>query len=111
MLADLDLLRRLLEDERASLLSEGMDVGDERAPVKLDQQSVGRLSRMDAMARQAMAQAVGRRRNARLIRIEAALARIAAGDYGDCEDCGEAISPGRLRLDPTVTLCIDCARG
>ena len=31
------------------------------------------------------------------------------GEYGWCEACGEAIAPGRLEIDPTALLCIDCA--
>jgi DnaK suppressor protein len=41
--------------------------------------------------------------------IEAALARIAAGDYGICLRCEEDINPRRLALDPTLPLCITCA--
>ena len=44
--------------------------------VTLDQQAVGRLSRMDALQNQAMAQAQARRRAAERQRIHAALARM-----------------------------------
>ena len=30
-------------------------------------------------------------------------------DYGYCLSCGETINENRLRVDPTATLCIDCA--
>ena len=79
------------------------------ATVVLDQSSVGRLSRMDALQGQAMAQASQRRRVDQLRRIAAALARIDSGDYGYCLDCDEEIAPGRLAGDPAVTLCIECA--
>lgn len=39
-----------------------------------------------------------------------ALERIAAGEYGWCVQCGEAISEGRLEARPEAALCIDCAR-
>lgn len=81
-----------------------------RATVELDQQSVGRLSRMDALQSQAMAQETRRRRIAETRRIEAALARIEDGEFGWCEACGEAIAPKRLEIDPTARLCIACAR-
>lgn len=45
-----------------------------RAPVELDQQSVGRLLRMDAMQQQAMAQDITRRRQHRKVSIERAVA-------------------------------------
>ncbi len=84
---------------------------DDQATVTLDQQSVGRLSRMDAMQRQAMAQANARRRAVQRQRIQAAFARMADGEFGYCTECGEEISPGRLEADPTHPMCVSCARG
>lgn len=40
--------------------------------------------------------------------VEAALARIADGSYGKCEDCGKPIAVERLEALPTASLCIDC---
>jgi len=78
------------------------------AVVELDQSKVGRLSRMDAMQAQAMAQASVQRRELMLRNIEAALKRLDAGDYGSCRDCEEPINPKRLEFDPTALRCIDC---
>ena len=78
------------------------------AVVELDQSRVGRLSRMDAMQAQAMAQASVQRRELMLRNIEAALKRLDAGDYGFCRDCEEPINPKRLEFDPTALRCIDC---
>lgn len=77
--------------------------------VELDQARVGRLSRMDAMQAQQMAQASGRRRELMLRKITASLARIGRGDYGVCQSCDESINPKRLEFDPTAVLCIQCA--
>jgi DnaK suppressor protein len=41
--------------------------------------------------------------------IDAALERIATGEYGLCETCGNEIVIGRLRALPMAELCIDCA--
>lgn len=41
--------------------------------------------------------------------IEAALERISQGTWGTCTECGEAISPARLEIMPTVATCIVCA--
>lgn len=41
--------------------------------------------------------------------IVAALARIEAGEYGVCENCGNTIAPARLAVLPTATRCISCA--
>lgn len=108
---DLDLaaIRAALETERAEILSTSASAAGERKPVELDQQSVGRLSRMDALQVQAMAQAVEERRQARLLRIDAALKRLDDGDYGYCTECDEDIPVARLKVDPTTTRCVDCA--
>ncbi|MEM9764740.1 MAG: TraR/DksA C4-type zinc finger protein [Pseudomonadota bacterium] len=95
----------------AEIAAEEAGTAEDRAPVTLDQQSIGRLSRMDAMQVQAMAAAQSRRRSAERLRLEAALVRIANGSFGECTDCGEEIAPRRLALDPGQTRCIDCARG
>ena len=40
-------------------------------------------------------------------KIDAALARIADGTYGYCEETGEPIGLGRLEARPVTTLCIE----
>jgi DnaK suppressor protein len=84
---------------------------ENRRPVELDQTSVGRLSRMDAMQVQAMALATERRRHEEARRVEAAIRRIDEGEYGYCIACGEEIAAKRLGVDPTVPTCIRCASG
>ncbi len=106
-----DDIRQHLMDRKAELLASSDDQQDTRAPVTLDQQSVGRLSRMDAMQGQAMAQATERRRQDEIRRIDAALVRLDEGEYGYCITCGDDIDPKRLAFDPSVDVCIDCAKG
>ena len=97
-----DLAELDLDDARGA---EGQKV------VTLDQQAVGRLSRMDALQNQAMAKATQTRRTARRQRILAALVRIDEDEFGYCEECGEAVAMGRLELDPTAPKCVSCAAG
>ena len=89
-------------------LSDGS--AEARDTVTLDQTSVGRLSRMDALQQQAMAEATERQRAAELARIDAALARLEDGDYGYCLNCGEEIAEKRLAIDLAATHCIKCAK-
>ncbi|QJF53328.1 TraR/DksA family transcriptional regulator [Roseobacter ponti] len=84
--------------------------GSDRKPVMLDQQSVGRLSRMDALQGQAMAKAMPGRRDGRARALLAALERLETGEFGWCDDCGEFIGFPRLELDPAVMRCVSCAR-
>jgi DnaK suppressor protein len=43
-----------------------------------------------------------------LAKIQAALEKIEAGEYGACVSCGEEIGLARLRARPVAELCIDC---
>lgn len=45
---------------------------------------------------------------AQLLLVEEALQRIDNGDYGECEECGEAISEQRLKALPWAAYCITC---
>lgn len=98
-----------LEEELRALREASKQTAVDRRPVELDQQSVGRLSRMDAMQQQAMASAQEARRSGRGRALEAAIARIEIGEFGWCDECGDFIGLGRLELDPTVMRCRDCA--
>ena len=108
---DTPAFRARIEARLAELDAEDALGAEGQSVVALDQQSVGRLSRQDALQSQAMAKAQQARRDAERRRLAAALARIEAGEYGYCEDCGEAIPAGRLGLDPAATRCVDCASG
>ncbi|MEM1162045.1 MAG: TraR/DksA C4-type zinc finger protein [Pseudomonadota bacterium] len=103
--------RERLDQEAAELRAADAQTSSDRAPVELDQVAVGRLSRMDAMQQQAMAQAQSRRRAGRLKAIRAALQRMDEDEFGWCQNCGEEIAPGRLDLDPTASQCVSCAAG
>ena len=105
----IEAYRSRLLAERAALEAEEAETQADRKPVELDQQSVGRLSRMDALQQQAMAQAQECRRAQEGMRIEAALKRIEAGDWGYCLTCGEEIAAARLAHDPSVATCVKCA--
>jgi len=103
-------LRAHIEAELAEIDQLLQETEADSAPVALDQQSVGRLARMDAMQVQAMAQAAQTRRQGRRQGLLFALRRMDDGEYLDCQACGEEIGAGRLRADPTFHLCVRCAR-
>ncbi len=98
-----------LEAELGELATASTATAADRRPVELDQQSVGRLSRMDAIQNQAMAASAEARRKGRARALAAALERIEAGDFGFCDECGDFIGWRRLDLDPTAMRCIGCA--
>lgn len=106
---DVEQIIAELNNTRTKLLEESADSADSRATVMLDQTSVGRLSRMDALQAQAMAKADEQRRQNTLHKIQSALSRLESNEFGECIECGEWISLKRLQWDPTVLKCIDCA--
>ncbi len=107
---DVAAMKGRLEDRRRELEHLTESGAGARRPVELDQTRVGRLSRMDALQNQAMSIETERRRQVELKRIEAALERIAEGEFGFCVNCGEPIAVRRLELDPTTPNCIACAK-
>jgi DnaK suppressor protein len=52
---------------------------------------------------------LGERQQDRLGNIDEALARIEAGTYGECRNCGQRISDERLEANPTTNFCGRCA--
>jgi DnaK suppressor protein len=106
---EIQRFRNLLITRKQELLKADETGGQAEQVVELDQTRVGRLSRMDAMQAQAMSLETGRRRRLIVVDIDAALARLEAGEFGECFECGLPINPMRLEADPTATLCIGCA--
>lgn len=103
--------RTLIDDQLAALEEDDLLGRESQAVVALDQQAVGRLSRMDALQSQAMAKANQARRDGKKRALMAALMRLSEDEFGYCDDCGEEIAPKRLEFDPSVAKCIRCASG
>jgi DnaK suppressor protein len=94
-----------LRDDIEQLINDSQEAA---GTVTLDQSKVGRLSRMDALQAQQMAQETTRRRHIQLKKVDSALRRIDTGDYSYCLICGEEIVLARLDFDPACTRCIGC---
>lgn len=104
----IESLRVMLEGLLVSLPAQIERARHGGRPVELDQQSVGRLSRIDAIAQQSVNQAGLGRLRLRLSKVSAALRRIELKEYGLCLRCEEAIAYKRLTVAPEATACIDC---
>jgi DnaK suppressor protein len=103
-------LAQAMRGEMEELKTLSAQTRDDRAPVSLDQQSVGRLSRMDAIQQQSMDLAREERRQMRLNTLTAAIERLEGGsEYGACLVCGDDIPYKRLKADPAAVRCVDCA--
>ena len=105
------LYQQRITDQLSALEQDNALGQSSQALVTLDQQSVGRLSRMDALQSQVMAQATQKRRHVLRRGLLSALQRLKEDNFGFCEDCGEDSAPKRLDFNPTVLLCVGCAFG
>ena len=76
--------------------------------VVLDQSKVGRISRMDAMQQQHMADSTLQHAKKRLKLVSKALNKMFEDEYGFCELCDEMIAFARLQVNPEAQLCLKC---
>lgn len=96
----------LLQSRREELLAEagrtvgGMSRTKEDFPDPTDRASLE--SSRNAMLR------IRDRERKLITKIDEALARLAGGTYGLCQECGEEIDLERLKVRPVTTLCIQC---
>ncbi|MCG8669467.1 MAG: TraR/DksA family transcriptional regulator [Pseudomonadales bacterium] len=96
-------------DEMEAQLRAALDNNENSSnPVKLDQQLMGRVSRIDAIQQQEMASANRANQTLLLRKVLIAKKLIADGDYGYCRQCDELIGYQRLAIKPEATLCIKC---
>ena len=105
----LNLMTARLQELKAEIQSTRESLKDSSGTVELDQARQGRLTRMDALQGQQMALEAARRCAHQLNAIDGALRRIESGDFGCCFVCGDELNEQRLRIDPTITRCLDCA--
>ncbi len=104
----LDEIRSDLERQLARL-ERSMSVTEEASrPVELDQQAVGRLSRMDSLQNQHLTRNLQERERVRYGALVAALRRIEEGRYGFCGGCEAPLAPGRLLVYPEAERCGGC---
>ncbi len=100
-------LRLDLEKLKGELTSLVELTAESAKPVDLEE-PIGRLSRMDAMQNQQMAQANERSHSERLDRVQNALEAMDRGEYGTCGFCREAIPFERLKPLPETQICVSC---
>lgn len=98
LLGEIDSATQTLEEEGAGETSELSHVTQHPGDVGTDV--------ADNDREMALLEAAGERR----AEIEAALARLAAGTYGTCVDCGRPIEQARLEFRPEAARCLDDQR-
>lgn len=98
------ILKRIMRTERK--VEELKEMVKPYAP----ENSIGRVSRMDAINNQNVMKAALRADEKRLSGLRLALANIDQPDFGICQECQKAIDPKRLLLMPESKHCVKCAR-
>src|SRR4051812_22594388 len=101
-----ELLRSLNKLERSLKIS-----GESARPRDLEQDTVGRLSRIDALQNAGLTANLQERERSQLRQVADALRRIEDGTYGLCNGCGVTIPMERLMVFPEPRACGKCARG
>ena len=112
---DHELLKRRLLQERARLqleaegleadLSESLEDASEESPYDQHMAETAAVT-LDREIDLSLEENI----NASISQIDRALAKLADGSYGTCEQCGSPIPKARLRVAPFATLCVDCKR-
>ncbi|HKI81970.1 MAG TPA: TraR/DksA family transcriptional regulator [Pseudodesulfovibrio sp.] len=101
--------KRFAEEDMAAIRAEIPRLKEQVKPVAPDN-AIGRVSRMDNIVNQSVAEAQLSKAKVRLARLEDALKRVDEDeDFGLCLDCGDPIPMARLKAMPETSLCVECA--
>jgi len=71
--------------------------------------SIGRISRMDAINNKSVAEAALRNKKAKLTKLNVAIVKVDEEGFGACHMCGNEIQAMRLMFMPESTRCVRCA--
>lgn len=78
-------------------------------PIAPDQ-SLGRLTRMDAIGMKSINEAALRNAEQSLANLKKGLSLLENEDFGICKKCGEEISVERLMVMPSCEICMPCIK-
>ena len=106
--AQIEVQRSALEQLKRDLQAQLDASASAAKPVELDQTAVGRISRVDSMQSQAMAQATRQAMLIQLMQCDAALQAVEKGEYGACRMCEDPIGIKRLNVKPEAPFCLGC---
>lgn len=101
-------LKIMIKEQMSDLESRLVMTAESSKTVELDQALAGRISRIDAIQQQKIAQAGLNRAKANLIKLTRTLQQIDSEGFGYCQECGEAIGMARLQIKPESSFCVEC---
>ncbi len=97
------ILEQITKTEEA--ITQYEDMSQPIAP----ENSIGRVSRMDAINNKSVAEAALRQAKRKLKKLQLALSKIDDPKFGICVRCKKDIPPKRLILMPESQYCVNCA--
>ena len=104
---DLERYRNRLQAKRTDVLSRVQAARDSEQDSNEDEAPDLGDRALSTMTRDLMYELTGTERDL-LRRIDAALGRIDAGTFGECQNCGKKVHDARLEALPWARHCIDC---
>lgn len=85
-----------------------MQLKEQSRPIS-PENSLGRISRMDAINNKSVIEASLREAVQQLQQLNVALDKLPLSDFGICIQCKQPIPEGRLMLMPQAAKCVNCA--
>ena len=104
--------KALLKDKIEELIAQSeADVRDmeQNTQAIAPENSIGRISRMDAINNKSVMEAALRNKHKKLNKLKISLSRIEEADFGLCARCKTEIQWKRLIFLPESDLCVRCA--
>ena len=102
-------IREMMEKKVITLEKDIADLVELTKPIP-PENSIGRISRMDAIHNKSINEAALRNSREKMSKLQNALSKIDDPKFGLCSKCGNKINPRRLIIVPESTRCIHCAR-
>ena len=96
--------------EQISKTEESITQYEDMAKPVAPENSIGRVSRMDAINNKSVNDAALRKAETKLNGLKSALDRLQDSDFGLCVRCNNEIPLGRILLMPHARTCVNCAR-
>ncbi len=103
-----EVLRKKIQNLILKSEEDVVDLEDLTQPIS-PENSIGRVSRMDAINNKSVMEAALRNKKKKLSQLRISLSKIDDEGFGMCSHCGNEIQQARLIFMPESSRCIRCA--
>lgn len=104
-----DLVRKTIQEQISEAENE-LEILKELTAAVAPDDSIGRITRMDAINNKSVNDAAYRNTRKRLKQLYNVLEKVDEASYGKCVKCGNEIALERILIMPEKRVCIDCSR-